>query len=913
MVEASEAGRTSACRHETNGLAPLFAYERPAGTVTERRAAARVRAALLGGRVAAPRLDRYQLKRVIGAGGMGEVWLADDPALARAVAIKLVHTGRGAGAREQAERLTREARAMAKLSHPNVVQVFDVGTYASGDDGVANDVFIVMEFVDGPTLAASLSAGARRWREILALFDQAGAGLAAAHDAGLVHRDFKPSNVLMGRDGRVRVGDFGLAHRGLARPRDGVTIAREELAHELVETLDGSLTASGAVIGTPLYMAPEQHRGEPADARSDQYAFCVALYEALARTRPFAGSLETLLRAKLTRAPAAPRADAVFPEAVRDIVLRGLAPDPAKRWPSMRALLAALDRVTRSRWATHGIALALACVGAWSLWPQTTPENCPGRAQLLEAWTPPRRHAIEAMLLERISPTSTARAIAALDRQAQLLEDALGQACAGAALDGACLRDATTQFATTVEVLERTNPSTVGEAIAATTLLPEPSRCTNADPATASSAGTEEALARVRALARAGVRDEAIAAAHDAIERARVLGEDGQPGTARLRYELGSIHEDRGEFVAAQDAFDDSYLVASEHGDDALAAMSAVRLALLDAEAGADEDAKWWRRHAEAAFGRSAPDGCEEINYRQLDASVGASLGDVDDAIVGFRAVLELCDASTCPTSCSTVESNTAQVLTLTGRFDEALALQAVAIDRLVELHGADGFLVAKARVARAETLYRAGATAQALDEIRATTAEFERLAGPRHPQLAQLARLESSALAKTGDALGALAAARRAVELDEPNSTRDDPSHASYRGALANALADAGERHAAIAEYDRLLEEFPYHFVSIPLHLSRGYTRMELGDLAGALADAREARILAGAIAPYAQPLIGNSYLNEATALRQVGRCTDANEVLAAGIRWAQRDDAPAVLDDLHAERQIPCSDAVR
>ncbi|HVV84724.1 MAG TPA: serine/threonine-protein kinase, partial [Kofleriaceae bacterium] len=235
------------------------------------------------------RLGRFEVLGRLGQGGMGQVLRARDPQLGREVALKLLHADLDAAqAPHHAEvarrRLLREAQAMARLDHPNVIGVHEVG-----EDG--GRVFLVMERVSGTTLGGWLAAAPRGWREVLAVFAQVGAGLAAAHAAGLVHRDVKPDNILVGDDGRVRVTDFGLVGvDGVSGPpaRPG---ERDEVdpTGATRESLPPPLTHEGALVGTPGYMAPEQVRGRAADARSDQFGLCVTLYEALFGRAPFAG------------------------------------------------------------------------------------------------------------------------------------------------------------------------------------------------------------------------------------------------------------------------------------------------------------------------------------------------------------------------------------------------------------------------------------------------------------------------------------------------------------------------------------------------------------------------------------------------------------------------------------------------
>ena len=201
---------------------------------------------------------------------MGVVYSAFDDELDRHVALKLINPHGSATAAHS--RLVREARTMAKLQHPNVVAVYDAQT-------VGESVYVAMEHVPGPDLRAWRAARPRTLAEILSVFVQAGRGLAAAHAAGIIHRDFKPANVLVGDDGRTRVADFGLA-MALGAPM------LEDEAGEVDDETSSRVTRSGELVGTPAYMSPEQHRREPATPLSDQFSFCVSLYEAVCGYRP---------------------------------------------------------------------------------------------------------------------------------------------------------------------------------------------------------------------------------------------------------------------------------------------------------------------------------------------------------------------------------------------------------------------------------------------------------------------------------------------------------------------------------------------------------------------------------------------------------------------------------------------------
>ena len=276
-------------------------------------------------------LGRYVLLDPVGRGGMGVVYSAFDPELDRKVAIKFLRPGRGAGPAAVRPQLLAEAQAIARLSHPNIVTVHDVGTFNG-------EVFFAMEYVKGETLRRAQRPGLAGLQHTLSLYTAAGEGLAAAHRAGIVHGDFKPENVLVGEEGRVRVTDFGLARA----------------VHEHAPRF----------AGTPAYMAPEHWRGHPTDVRSDQYSFCLALLEAVEGHRP-----EEVAEASPSHPPEpVSLRRRTLPLRLSRVLARGLAADPGQRWPSMEALLGALREARLPfRRSTGLLALALLLVtgAAW--------------------------------------------------------------------------------------------------------------------------------------------------------------------------------------------------------------------------------------------------------------------------------------------------------------------------------------------------------------------------------------------------------------------------------------------------------------------------------------------------------------------------------------------------------------------
>jgi serine/threonine protein kinase len=389
-------------------------------------------------------LGKYRVDRVLGEGGMGVVWAAHDPDLERKVAIKVLRYAQAAQPLRQ--RLLREARAMAKLKHPNVLTVYEVGTVGDRD-------YIAMELVDGMSLDQWLALAPTPdeiWSAVLA----AGRGLAAAHDAGVVHRDFKPHNVLRSREGRILVTDFGLARGMLAEGESAAIDAHVQDAaitpyDKTVEAtsqsdarrandsvLDAPLTQTGALIGTPAYMAPEQYRGAPPDPRTDQFAFCVTAWQALTGERPFKG--QTLDEMRTSASGGVAHIETKLPRAVRAVLARGLDPIATARWPSLDALLDELERAgerpaQRKRLFVSVAALAsTAAAVAGALVLNRTGERAKTGCdepdtQFTEAWSP----AVRSALSRRTNESNVARLSEQLDRYTERWIESYAKACRG--------------------------------------------------------------------------------------------------------------------------------------------------------------------------------------------------------------------------------------------------------------------------------------------------------------------------------------------------------------------------------------------------------------------------------------------------------------------------------------------------
>ncbi|HEX6839174.1 MAG TPA: serine/threonine-protein kinase, partial [Polyangia bacterium] len=452
---------------------------------------------------AGDRIGRYVLISSIGQGGMGVVFLAYDPELDRKVALKLLKIGK-LGTTGKA-RLLREAQALARLSNPNVVPVYDVGT-------VEGQAFVAMEYVEGQTLKRWLKTP-RPWRDVVAVMRDAGRGLAAAHAAGLVHRDFKPDNVLIGADGRVRVVDFGLAREveDLSNPSgvtpadrpDGRPIREQRVPKRISTGGSGSrdehhslsqVTRADQIIGTPAYMAPEQIANGACDDRADQFSFGVTFYEALYRQRPYdvtdtidGDALMTI--ADKRKSPA--RSVAVEPPRhtdvpgwVQRIVMRALSHDPIHRFPSMAALLAALDKdpaVTRRRVATATAMIVVLGLGAVGFVRGQAAKRrlCEGaQDEVRKAWSPDARERVRlAFAKTNLSYAELASSTLArlLDQYAVDWSNQYKDACEATRVRGevseevldlrmACLGDRLKELSALASVMEHPDNDTVQEA-----------------------------------------------------------------------------------------------------------------------------------------------------------------------------------------------------------------------------------------------------------------------------------------------------------------------------------------------------------------------------------------------------------------------------------------------------------------
>ncbi len=569
------------------------------------------------------RVDRFVLRQELGSGGMGTVYEAWDEQLQRTVALKFLRQVADDHAAEQ--RLFREAQGLAQLSHPNVVPVYDVGHH----DG---RVWIAMEYVPGQTLRAWAHEATRSYAEALACWLELGRGLAAVHEAGLVHRDVKPDNVFLGDDGRVRLLDFGLVTTSVeptttgaeAQPAererlpppeqlglldtlayDAPTQPKQEAdAQTGPDRLDISLTNTGAVLGTPAYMPPEQMTGGRADARSDQYSFCVSLYEAVYGERPFEGhTAPALLMSMLHGDVRSPPKGSRVPPKLRAALLRGLAPRPDDRWPSMEELLAQLQVLVaprRGRWVAlgGGIALGLGLLGAGLAYQADMAQRCSGAEIELEGiWDDARRQGVQTAIVGTelsYAPDTWERVRPRLDRYAEAWVDAHTEVCEATAVRNeqsdevrdlrlGCLSRRRTALRAAVDVLIDADADVVHNAVKLVADLPHLNRCDDVewlqeqdqrvpppeDPQVAQAVRTlRDRQVDIRAMRSAGQYGLALTHAQDVLEQAEALGYG--PLHAEAEFLHGSLLSTDGRYAESERALVRAHARALGLGHDAV-------------------------------------------------------------------------------------------------------------------------------------------------------------------------------------------------------------------------------------------------------------------------------------------------------------------------------------------------------
>ncbi len=742
------------------------------------------------------RLHRYEVIQEVGRGGMSRAYLARDPELDRKVCLKVLlpelkaHAGPGLE-----ERLRDEARTLARLSHPNVVTVYDVGTWD-------HQLYLVMELISGGTLSEWLRAAPRAPAQILELFLAAGEGLAAAHEAGIVHRDFKPANVLVGDGGRARVADFGLS---------------------CVSEQRAPPAATPLLIGTPRYMSPEQLRGAPATASSDQFAFCVALCEALAGRPAFPG--RTVLELRLSseagqmQLPGRDRA----PERIRAALRRGLSADPAQRFDSMSQLLSALrppaPRTVRLRWAVAAAAL-VAIAGTAGILRVSRAQRLracrEAGASIDQVWNAAAREQMERALTSPGQPAfqaATARVIQQLTTYAAAWTDARRTVCEATSVHGTqplpllearveCLDNRRREFEALRSRLTSAEPNLVVRALPAVLNLKAVDECVALPPGTPSPPLPQDPTLRARVVE---LRRQAVALDVDVdLLRARegldalgpLLEEATRLGFAPLLAELWwtkgrFLVELQGEAAAAE-CYQRAYFLAHGSGHDPIAALAGTSLlTVLPAQR---EPPVLQMELATAAVDRVGRPVPLLVELEWGLGNVALKRNDAEAALEHHQRAAKLAEEA------------------FHGSFRWARALSAFA----VALRRLDRHSEAVAMQRQAVTLY-------------------ETHLGPDHPQLAHLLQAYALVLFESGQEVEGTRQMRRSVELRERWTDPNGEPLAWGRALLGNMLVRHGEKEglavleAAAGALRRLPSASPYARATAAANL--GYAQYVFGE----------------------------------------------------------------------------------
>jgi len=783
-------------------------------------------------------LGRYVIVDQLGAGGMGTVYVAYDAQLARRVAIKVLRPD--ARDAEAHARLLREAQAMARLTHPNVLSVHDVGSF---DDGV----FIAMEYVEGQTLKAWL-AQPRGWRDILAVMKAAGRGLEAAHAAGIVHRDFKPDNVFLGNDGRVVVGDFGIARAQGAGPDSGASLPTPTETTPGPDgpvsvpdvasgpTLDSPLTRTGTLVGTVGYMSPERALDQHDDARSDQFSFCVTLYRALYGQPPFVYSgLASYLAALRSAPPRPPPEGTRVPSFIHRVVLRGLAREPSVRFASMTELLRELDRdPTRRRrgWVlgASGIALAALVTLGWAQHKRSIRAECRvGETLMATTWGPDARARVGAGIAATAVPLASdyaARTQVALDAYtaewARVHRDAseatllFSQESVATMKDRlSCLEGEREELAALVEVLSRADAVVARHAIGAAYDLASPHACLEPSAAHAASraAETPERGARMAALRRAvaeaeahrmtGKFDEALSTATRALVEARAIPH--RQSEAELLLLVGACKREIEDDAVARVAFEEAFAACEAAGNDSLAAIAAATISLELGDTLADtREAERWLAIAKGIREREGRDDRADAEILEAELSLLASEGHADRTLAPrdrLIALLQRIYGASHPRIAVAI-ANQAGDLVKTGQYDRAVDEYRKAITMQEVLFGPDVPLLSIYYNNLGSALTEAGRYAEARSALERALVLVVPL-GATNPHnvlpLVSLAQLDN----RMGDHDAALAAAERGIAIVDASGESEMrflPSLLVQRGEARLAKGEAAVARASCA-----------------------------------------------------------------------------------------------------------------
>ena len=807
-------------------------------------------------------IGHFTVIKTLGRGGMGVVLLGYDSRLDRRVAIKLIDPVLSRDPKVRA-RFMREARALGQVNHPNLVHVYEVGSHEP-------HLYIVMEYVEGESLARRLESGPLPWREAVRIFHAAGRGLVAAHEAGLVHRDFKPANLLLGEDGRARVADFGIA-RVETSTESEIDLEASVRKGDVVETeaeVD-ALTDASTVLGTPAYMAPEQQARGRIDTRADQYAFCVSLWEAIAGQRPFAGTRTKLLSLKQGGAPELP-AGVDAPRWLRRTLARGLSARPQERFDTMAALLSTLAYERPRQRLVIGAAVGVAAIAATGLVVAPRDSPCEGVDDLSAVWGDDARskvaNAFAQLTVSHAADTGEA-VQRRLDAYAQGWRDMARDACEATHVHGqqsdhaldlrmACLARHRSALEVAVEVLQGADREVAKNATRLVSELPRVAVC-----------GDVERLSkRVPLPDDDGMRVEAqrIAAEYEA---AAVLHNAGQLDRARARLE-----------PAIADA--------RALGWQPLVARGLVHeVGVLDSEPKAAEEAA---RAAIVAAGAGRDVRLEARAWRDLIFAIGVSQGRPEAAeslLVGLHAaVAALGPDDPLTYHAMTVEAALAYEV---GDYPRAAKLYQRAREHATEFFGPEDPETFALENNLGTVLLFEGRMGEALEQFERALSLMKQALGPRHPAAAEHHMNIGIVYLEQGRTQRALEPLQRSIELleEEPevNRRRLAVARTNYGAAvLASGDVETADRIANGAKAELEAIHGPRHpTLAAALHL-QGLVATRKGDVATATSKYEQTLEILDAVVSPDHPNRAIAYVSLAESRLDAGEVAGLIEPLA-------------------------------
>ena len=837
-------------------------------------------------RADAHRIGRYVVKRQLGEGAMGIVYAARDPALRRDVAIKLLRGGASPVRADAAVRLRREAQGLARLAHPHVVSIFDVGTQ---DD----EVYLAMELIDGVSFATWLAERQRTWREIVQLLLQAAEGLAVAHAAGLVHRDIKPQNVMVTSDGRAKVVDFGLAHHaGAAR-----TSSPEDFDDVAVR-----LTATGAIVGTPAYSAPEVLGGQLGDPRSDVFSFCVMAFEALYGRRPYDATTLATLREQARRGVELPRTPRL-PAVVRRMLVTGLRPDPATRPATIAELVPALRSalVPRGKIAI-GVGAGVAMIAGASIIAArvaggSATDPCAldtARTPALTAHQEQKIRAAFAATKRPYAATAADHAIASLRAFPARWADARRTSCLATKVRGeqsdelfdlrvACLDEHARGVATMVGLLEVADADLVersADAVGAATSvasceggreLMSPMRPPS-EPARAERFAAARAdLERATTLRYAGKREQAGEIAKRVLDEADAIAHAALGARAARLY--ATTHSDDED---AQALFEDAMRRAEAAGDDRTRVEVGLQLVQVWGAAGKHEAVNKLFADLDAIMARiGAPtELAAKLAYQRGRMAIEQAA--YAEAETSLRKAREL-QVSLDPSNPETLEidNELALVVAELGRLDEGDRILAAAIATAEPRLGANHPVVNALHLARGQIASAAENYPLARDELTLAAAGFDTGEGGEKIQAAHARANLAGILLELGDLARAEDNVARSISALEELLGPDHADVGNARSYRAKVLAAKGDGAGALAEYERsiaILEKVvgADHPRVAGIVGQRGALHMKQGHTAAGLADLERAHAVFAKTFDASHPLVVEAAAALANARQQ-------------------------------------------